>query len=56
MAPMPTAMPPIFLAETKHAERAARRVADENRDQDVQRLERPHLFDNEADPERHNDL
>ena len=47
---------PLALAEADQAQRAARGVADENRDPDVDRLERPGLLDHEADTERYDHL
>src|SRR5512132_133736 len=48
--------PPLALIEPEHAEGAARHVPGQDRDPDVQRLERPGLPDDEADPERNRDL
>src|SRR5688500_5723756 len=47
---------PHALAEADHAQRAPRRVPDENRDPDVQRLKRSGLLDHEANPQRDDDL
>ena len=49
-------VPPLPLVEPHHAQRAARRVPDEDRDPDVDRIQRAGLLDHEADAERHDDL
>ena len=49
-------LPPLPLIESQHAEETAGRVADEDRDPDVDRIERAELLDEEADAERDDDL
>src|SRR2546423_1368005 len=47
---------PPSLIEPQHAQCATRRVANENRDPDVERLECTSLLDHEADPQWHEHL
>ncbi len=47
---------PFALIETKHAERAAGSVTDEDRDPDVERIKFAGLLNHETDTEWHNDL
>src|SRR4051812_8644701 len=49
-------LPPLSLIEPPDAQGAAGEVADEDREPDVDRLERRRLLDEEADAERDDDL
>ena len=45
-----------FLIEPNDAEHASRRVTEENRDPNVERIERARLLNHETDAQRHDDL
>src|SRR5687768_174838 len=47
---------PLALVESQHAQQASRRMSNENRDPDVDRLQSSRPLNHEADPEGNDDL